>query len=148
MTFSIGDIVEKITIRFPNNKIGRHKKSVKSENVKFRVIRYLNMGKCFEISLQQFNEPLESIEFNLKMPSYIYVNSVGQWHDRDSYSHVVVKGNCLWIELTYEIINRTLEGTCRRRQTIVYPGKFIDIMLFLDTQVSLAPTLVSLSVHP
>ena len=119
MTFSIGDIVEKITIRFPNNKIGRHKKSVKSENVKFRVIRYLNMGKCFEISLQQFNEPLESIEFNLKMPSYIYVNSVGQWHDRDSFSKVEVKiGNCLWLELTYEVINRTLERTCRRWQTI------------------------------
>ncbi len=73
----------------------------------------------FEISLQQFNEPLESVEFNLKMSSYIYVNSVGQWHDQDSFSKVDVKiGNCLWLELTYEVINRTLEGTCRRWQTI------------------------------
>ena len=124
MTFSIGDIVEKISVKFPNNRnneIGeRNKKSVRPEDVKFRVLRYLNFGICFEISLQQFNEPLESVQFNLKMSSYIYVNSVGQWHDRDSYSHVVVKGNCLWIELTYEIINRTLEGTCRRWQTIVY----------------------------
>ena len=132
MTFSIGDIVEQITVRFPNNRNNSHKKNVKSEDIKFRVIRYLNMGKCFEISLQQFNEPLESIEFNLKKSSYIYVNSVGQWHDRDSYSYVVVKGNCLWIELTYEIINRTLEGTCRRWQTIIYPLDNIQSNLLIS----------------
>ena len=119
MTFSIGDIVEQITVRFPNNRNNSHKKSVKSEDIKFRVIRHLYIGKCFEISLGQFNEPLESIEFNLKMSSYIYVNSVGQWHDQDSFSKVDVKiGNCLWLELTYEVINRTLERTCRRWQTI------------------------------
>ena len=119
VTFSIGEMIENITIRFPmessNKKGERGKRDVKPEDIEFRVIRYLYRGKCFEISLKQFGEPLEDITFNLKKSSNIYVSSVGQFHDRDSFSKIEVKlGNCLWIDLTYEVINRTLEGACRR----------------------------------
>ena len=119
VTFSFNDIVENITIRFPmkrnNTKGERRKRTVKPENITTREIRYLNMGKCFEINLDQFDEPLGYIEFYLKMSGYIYVNSEGQFHNRDSFSKVEVKlGNCLWIELTYEVINQTMEGTCTR----------------------------------
>ena len=119
VTFSLNDIVENITIRFPmkrnNTKGERRKRTVKPENIPTREIRYLNMGKCFEINLDQFDEPIGYIEFYLKMSGYIYVNSVGQFHNRDSFSKVEVKlGNCLWIELTYEVINQTMEGTCTR----------------------------------
>ena len=119
VTFSFNDIVENITIRFPmkrnNTKGERRKRTVKPENIPTREIRYLNMGKCFEINLDQFDEPLGYIEFYLKMSGYIYVNSEGQFHNRDSFSKVEVKlGNCLWIELTYEVINQTMEGTCTR----------------------------------
>ena len=119
VTFSLNDIVENITIRFPmkrnNTKGERRKRTVKPENIPTREIRYLNMGKCFEINLDQFDEPLGYIEFYLKMSGYIYVNSEGQFHNRDSFSKVEVKlGNCLWIELTYEVINQTMEATCTR----------------------------------
>ena len=121
----MSDVVESVTIRFPynwNNKIGeRRKKTVKAEDIQFREIKYISLGKCFEINLEQFQEPLGYVRFKLKMSSYIYVNSMGQFLDRDSKSKVQVKlGNCLWIELTYEMINRTLEGTCRRWQPILY----------------------------
>ena len=119
VTFSLNDIVENITIRFPmkrnNTKGERRKRTVKPENIPTREIRYLNMGKCFEINLDQFDEPIGYIEFYLKMSGYIYVNSEGQFHNRDSFSKVEVKlGNCLWIELTYEVINQTMEATCTR----------------------------------
>ena len=98
-----------------NTKGERRKRTVKPENITTREIRYLNMGKCFEINLDQFDEPLGYIEFYLKMSGYIYVNSEGQFHNRDSFSKVEVKlGNCLWIELTYEVINQTMEATCTR----------------------------------
>ena len=108
------DIVENVTIRFPmkrQNKIGeRRKKTVKPKDISSREIRYRNMGKCFEIKLDQFGEPLGYIEFYLKMSGYIYVNSEGQFHNRDSFSKVEVKlGKFLWIELTYEVsVEKTL----------------------------------------
>ena len=150
VTFSIDDIVENVTIRFPmkrNNTLGeRRSKTVKPKDINFREIRYRNMGKCFEISLDQFGEPLGYIEFYLKMSGYIYVNSEGQFHNRDSFSKVayfpamlqiqiqiqaqvqiqkhenksqfhnrdsfskveVKLGNCLWIELTYEVSNQSV----------------------------------------
>ena len=113
MTFSVDDIVENVTIRFPmkrdKKKGERRRKTVQPKDIKFREIRYRNMGKCFEIDLEQFGEPLGYIEFYLKMSGYIYVNSCGQFHNRDSFSKVEVKlGNCLWIELTYEVINRAI----------------------------------------
>ena len=95
VTFSMDDIVENVTIRFPmkrQNKIGeRRKKTVKPKDISSREIRYRNMGKCFEIKLDQFGEPLGYIEFYLKMSGYIYVNSEGQFHNRDSFSKVEVK---------------------------------------------------------
>ena len=119
MTFSIHEIIKEISVHFPNNRNNkieeRRKKVIKPEDVKYREIRYLNMGTCFEISLEQFDEPLGYIEFFLKMSGAIYVNLQGQFHDRDSISKMEVKkGSCLWIEVTYEVINRTLEEACRR----------------------------------
>ena len=92
VTFSIVDLVKNVTIRFPmrrNNKRGeRRKKTVQPQDIKSREIKYLNMGKCFEIQLDQFNEPLGYIEFYFKKSGYIYVNSEGQFHNRDSFSKV------------------------------------------------------------
>ena len=94
VTFSIVDLVKNVTIRFPmkrNNKMGeRRKKTVQPQDIKSREIKYLNMGKCFEIQLDQFNEPLGYIEFYFKKSGYIYVNSEGQFHNRDSFSKVGV----------------------------------------------------------
>ena len=109
VTFSVDDIVENVTIHFPmkrdKKKGERRKKTVMPKDIKFREIRYLQMGKCFEINLDQFGEPLGYIEFYLKMSGYIYVNSNGQFHNRDSFSKVEVKlGNCLWIELNFEVL--------------------------------------------
>ena len=116
VTFSFDDIVKNVTIRFPmkrkNKKGERRKKTVEPKDIASKEIRYLNTGKCFEINLDQFGEPLGYIEFYLKMSGYIYVNSGGQFHNRDSFSKVEVKlGNCLWIELTYEVNNRAINQT-------------------------------------
>merc|ERR1712090_73041 len=56
VTFSMDDIVENVTIRFPmkrkNKKGERRKKTVKPKDISSREIRYRNMGKCFEINLE------------------------------------------------------------------------------------------------
>ena len=109
VTFSIVDLVKNVTIRFPmkrNNKKGeRRKKTVQPQDIKSREIKYLNMGKCFEIQLDQFNEPLGYIEFYFKKSGYIYVNSEGQFHNRDSFSKVRA-----WFVLPAQLIHWSLEG--------------------------------------
>ena len=135
VTFSFDDIVKNVTIRFPmkrkNKKGERRKKTVEPKDIASKEIRYLNTGKCFEINLDQFGEPLGYIEFYLKMSGYIYVNSGGQFHNRDSFSKVEVKlGNCLWIELTYEVNNRAINQTnfkAHKRRCSINQSMFIEL---------------------
>ena len=88
--------------------------SIKS-NLNSREIRSPNYGKCFEIDLSKLNQTIESVSLETLLPIYVYVNIPGQFHNGDSYSKIeVTLRQCLFIELSYEILIQNDHSSCRR----------------------------------
>jgi hypothetical protein len=120
VTYSFYQLVEEIKIGYPADENNKSKKTLKPEEIVVRLVKYPTLGKCFEIKLEQFGETLEYVRFNIKERGYIYVNIGGQFINRDSQSKVEVNTKeCLWIELTYEVMIQNEETNCRkyRRET-------------------------------
>ena len=72
-------------------------------------------GRCFEVDLAKLNQTIESVSLVTFVPIYLYVNIPGQFHNGDSYSKIeVLLHECLFIELTYEILIQNDASTCRK----------------------------------
>ena len=115
VTHSLSDLLDRMEIGFPNNRNNERLRTLTWETVVAREINYIVYGKCFEIDLAQFQEPLQFVQFYLKMDGYIFVNMNGHFHNMDSYSKVpVVLKKCLFIDFTYEIMIQNDEKNCRK----------------------------------
>ena len=65
--------------------------------------------------LAKLNQTIESVSLVTFVPIYLYVNIPGQFHNGDSYSKIeVLLHECLFIELTYEILIQNDASTCRK----------------------------------
>ena len=115
VTNSLSDLLDRMEIGFPVNKNNERLRTLTSETVVAREINYIVYGKCFEIDLAQFNEPLQFVQFYLKMDGYVFVNMNGHFHNMDSYSKVpVVLKQCLFIDFTYEIMIQNDVKNCKK----------------------------------
>ena len=115
------ELIDIISVGFPLNKQSQSRITLTADAIKTNEIKYQNLGKCFEVDLAQFAEPLEYILVVLKLPGYVYVNMKGNFFNADSYSKVEVKlKQCMFIELTYELMHHISDGSCRNYQAESY----------------------------
>lgn len=121
ITYGKAELIDTMDVRFPLDKEKKTKINLNADAIQTREIKYPTLGKCFEVDLAQFAEPLESVYIKLKLPGYVYVNIKGNFFNADSYSKVEVKlRHCLYIELTYELMNHMSDDTCRKYETETY----------------------------
>ena len=121
VTHSLSDLLDRMKIGFPVNKNKEKSRTLTSETVVSREISYVKLGKCFEIDLAQFREPLQSVKFYFKMDGYVFVNMKGHFHSVDSYSKIeVLLNQCLFIDFTYEIMIQNEEKNCRKYNEKTY----------------------------
>ena len=98
VTHSLSDILDRMKIGFPVNKNNEKQRTLAPEAVVTREIYDVKLGKCFEIDMAQFREPLESVQFYLKMDGYVFVNMKGHFHNIDSKSKIeVLLQQCLFL---------------------------------------------------
>ena len=89
------ELIESMDVGFPMNEQKQTSITLTAEEIKDNKINYRNLGKCFEVDLAQFAEPLEYVRIKLKLDGYLYVNMKGNFFNADSYSKVEVKlGQC------------------------------------------------------
>ena len=92
-----------------------------SDKIQYRLVKHPTLGKCFEMHIRQFGEPVMSIELLLNLPAYIYVNLKGQFRKSDSYSKVEIKlKEKLYIELLYEIVIKNEPILCKNYEKETY----------------------------
>jgi hypothetical protein len=104
-----------MVVGFPLNMNNNTRMDIDPGSVVTREIKYPSFGKCFEIELDQFGEPVQYVHFYLKEPAYVYVSTKGHFHNSDSYAKVDVKlKQCLFIDLTYEVIKQNANSQCKR----------------------------------
>ena len=112
------EIVEHIEFLMVHN--GREQKTKLSGKqveliLEAREILNPTYGRCFEVDLAKLNQTIESVSIVTFVPIYLYVNIPGQFHNGDSYSKIeVLLHECLFIELTYEILIQNDASTCRK----------------------------------
>merc|ERR1711994_472913 len=114
----IEEIVENMEFLMVHD--GKENKTMLSGNqlqhlLEAREILNPTYGRCFEIDLAKLNQTIESVSIATHVPIYLYVNIPGQFHNGDSYSKIeVLLHECLFIELTYEILIQNDASTCRK----------------------------------
>ena len=114
----LGEIVENMEFLMVHD--GKENKTMLSGNqlqhlLEAREILNPTYGRCFEIDLAKLNQTIESVSIATHVPIYLYVNIPGQFHNGDSYSKIeVLLQECLFIELTYEILIQNDASTCRK----------------------------------
>ena len=114
----LGEIVENMEFLMVHD--GKENKTMLSGNqlqhlLEAREILNPTYGRCFEIDLAKLNQTIESVSIATHVPIYLYVNIPGQFHNGDSYSKIeVLLRECLFIELTYEILIQNDASTCRK----------------------------------
>ena len=109
------------SVVFPLNNANTTHQILYPNDIEHHLIKHSSLGKCFEISLDQFQEPLAHVLIYTKLPAYIYTNIAGQFRHSDSYSKVEVKPkHSLFIELSYEVIMQNEDTACKRYLTATY----------------------------
>ena len=115
VTYPLADLIDTMELGVLYDLEGQTVLRLKAEEIVARQIYHNYFGKCFEIHLAQFARPLKYARFNVKLSTNVYINPVGHFHNRDSFSKVEVNlKESLYIDVSYEIIIQNEEKHCRK----------------------------------
>ena len=112
VTHDIQDIIKSIEIRFTNSN-QFDKQNISTLNYKEKYHR--TYGRCFEIDIQEYGGEKLSLRVTTTMDVYIFIKEPGVFFDNENSRLEGRLGQCLFIELIYELYKKRMNGGCAKQ---------------------------------